>query len=558
MRFCPFCSAESADDATQCSACARRLPPRAPGRRGTRSGRDRAPSNGPDSVPAQASTPAAQTPLATTEADEPALEAENRPPVDAAGPRADTESSSSEPEAVEGSEPEPGASTAADTEPEVAAPLTAEPVAAESAAEAATTEPVAAESAAEAATTEPAPASDPPEAATRPAADRVLAGPPSEEPQSWTPPVHSPDATPRAPTASESDRHQPVDVSLPSVDPFPSVPEPGILNAVTYALAITRARWQRRSAKKLLSAANDEDQAALDAVHLELGTQARTLGLRTSILAKENEAIDRAEHKRAEIEHACNEISSRQAEEESSFADSESVQKGKIEQLEQQREVIQREIDDFEARRRGAQEKLDTVERQQRGYLKTAEQRDDEAGRAAMGDARSGLRRAAEELRRDAAALEEEKLALERRLADLERPVSQAMARREDLQARLDAARRELQDARDGHRHRLAELLAEQNRRTRELSQADAEVSRHVTTLGTLVNLHRIEHPDLAPLYRRIDELRNAIGVRATESDRLTADSEGYDRDSYRRGYLILGGAALGLVLFILVLKVAL
>lgn len=524
MRFCPFCSAESADDAIQCSACTRRLPPMAARRRGTRTDTDAASGSG--SARAQVEV--------EVEAEAPQVDPTAEPGPEPSATQPDG------PSTVES--PDPSAPQPARSEPDGPG----EPV-----------EPAAGEAPAEL----EAPVSD---SASPPAtyanaderANDVQAPAPSDAPAAGPDESGSSDDAP--PGSSDDALPEPVDLALPSVGPLPAVPERGLFEAARYALAVTRARWQRRNANKQLVAANERDQASLETTLMALGSKARALKLREPVLDEENQAIDRAEAKRVDIERACHEISSRQAAEDSSFADSEVEHLAKVSELERQRDALQREIDDLEARRRGAQDKLDTVERQQRGYHKLAEERDEEAARAAMGDARSGLRRAAEDLRRDAAALEEEKISLERRLAEIERPTSQALARREDILARLDSAGRQLQDARDGHRHRLAELDAEQNRRTRELSQADAEVSRHVTTLGTLVNLHRFKHSELSPLYRRIDDLRNAIGIRSTESDRLTADSEAYDRESYRRGYLILGAVSLGIVLLILILIVAL
>ena len=49
------------------------------------------------------------------------------------------------------------------------------------------------------------------------------------------------------------------------------------------------------------------------------------------------------------------------------------------------------------------------------------------------------------------------------------------------------------------------------------------------------------DHPELRTLYPHIDELRSAMGARATAIDRLLAESEAYDRDSYKRGLLVLG-----------------
>ena len=56
---------------------------------------------------------------------------------------------------------------------------------------------------------------------------------------------------------------------------------------------------------------------------------------------------------------------------------------------------------------------------------------------------------------------------------------------------------------------------------------AQAEIHRHEVTLGTLINLHRIEDPDFHDLYARMDRLRSAIGARGAEIDRLVKVFEG-------------------------------
>src|SRR5204862_8156271 len=99
----------------------------------------------------------------------------------------------------------------------------------------------------------------------------------------------------------------------------------------------------------------------------------------------------------------------------------------------------------------------------------------------------------------------------------LERPITEANARLDAAKAELDAAKRSLNDAREGHGHRLAELDAEQKRKGREVGLAEAEIQRRLVTLGTLVNLNRVEDPSFPELYQRIDRLRSAITARTTE-----------------------------------------
>ncbi len=340
----------------------------------------------------------------------------------------------------------------------------------------------------------------------------------------------------------------------PPVKPIPEVPESGLFNAAAYALSFAKARWQRRSAIRSLSTEIQDETTELDTVLGLLGKEARSLHVDNRVLAAENAAIGEAEERRVRFDHECAELGSKAAEENSRFGDLESERQAKVDEAEAELDKAQRELGGLEAQRRSLRENRKAVERRQRGLLKAADERDEQAAKASMGDTRGGLRRAAEELRRDAAALDPERQDLDRRLSALEKPISKSAATVESLKAEHDSARRSLNDAREGHRHRLAELEAEQGRKSRELSQAEAEIQRRLVTLGTLVNLHRIERPEFDDMYARIDGLRAAIGARSTEIDRLTAEREAYDKASLVRGFLVIGGGVVVLITLIVIL----
>ena len=175
-----------------------------------------------------------------------------------------------------------------------------------------------------------------------------------------------------------------------------------------------------------------------------------------------------------------------------------------------------------------------------------------------MGDQRNELRRAAEGHRKEAASLEPDRQEIDRRLAALERPIGEATAKLDAAKAELDAAKRSLGDAREGHTHRLAELDAEHKRKAREIALAEGEISRRLVTLGTLVNLNRIEDAAFAELYTRIDRLRGAITSRTTEIEKLTAEREAYDRGTLVRGVATIGGAFVLLIALIVILRAVL
>ena len=115
-----------------------------------------------------------------------------------------------------------------------------------------------------------------------------------------------------------------------------------------------------------------------------------------------------------------------------------------------------------------------------------------------------------------------------------------------------------MQDAREGHRHRLSELDAEQGRKGKELSQAASQIALHLVTLGTIVNLNRVERPELDTIYQRIDRLRDVINERSRLVDQLTAEREGYDRGALLRGAAALAVVVIAILTIVIVVIAAL
>jgi hypothetical protein len=340
----------------------------------------------------------------------------------------------------------------------------------------------------------------------------------------------------------------------PAVIPIPPIPDPGLVNVARYAITFGRARWQRRRAVKLLHIEIKSDTDALDGVLLQLGRDARGLAIENRVLAAENQAISDAEKRRDQAVQTGVDIGNRKLEETAKYEELERERTIKITEAEKVLEDAQRELSTLEAQRRGLRDKRKELERRQSAYVKAAEQRDTEAGNAPLGETRGELRRLADGHRREAASLDPERQDLERRLSALERPISYAQSKVEQAKAEVDQQRRSLADAREGHRHRLAELDAEASRKTREKDLVEGEINRRLVNLGTLINLHRVERPEFTELYGRIDRLRHAINARTTEIDRLTAERDAYDRGSLLRGYAVLGGVAVLLITFVVII----
>ncbi|HEY5950629.1 MAG TPA: hypothetical protein VIV40_34290 [Kofleriaceae bacterium] len=342
------------------------------------------------------------------------------------------------------------------------------------------------------------------------------------------------------------------------VNPIPEIPEPGLINAARYAYQFALARWQRSGARKTLAVEIKQDTEALDQVLGALGRAARGAKVEGRVFSAENAAITAAEERVASLQKESGDVEGRKAEENSKFVDVERERNEKLVEAERMVEEAQRELQHLEAQRRALRDKRKELERRQKAFLKNADDHDRQAGSAPLGDQRQELRRAAEGHRKEAAALEPDKQEIDRRITALERPISEATARLDAAKAELDASKRSLNDAREGHTHRLAELDAEQKRKAREVSLAEAEIQRRLVTLGTLVNLNRIEDPQFAELYQRIDRLRGAITARTTEIEKLTAEREAYDRGTLVRGVATIGGAFVALIALIVILRAVL
>jgi len=344
----------------------------------------------------------------------------------------------------------------------------------------------------------------------------------------------------------------------PKVDPVPEIPEPGLVSAARYTIRFWRARIQRRGAIRTLGSDIKQDTEALDQVLGALGRAARGARVDGRVFSAENQAITAAEERAFMLGQEHGDVDGRKAEENSKFLDVEKERNQKLDEAQRAVDETQKELAQLEAQRRGLRDKRKELERRQKAYLKGAEDSERQAGASQMGEQRQELRRSAEQFRKEAGLLDPERQDMDRRLASLERPINEMTARLDAAKAELDAAKRSLADAREGHTHRLAELDAEQKRKSREIALAESEIARRLVTLGTLVNLNRIEDPQFGELYERIDRLRSAITARTTEIEKLTAEREAYDRGTMARGYASIGGAFVAFIALIVILRAVL
>ncbi|MEM9488670.1 MAG: hypothetical protein AAGC55_05970, partial [Myxococcota bacterium] len=342
MRLCPFCSAYNAEESSHCGTCARRLPPLSPRHRigeGRAAGPLRVTTPGDydgdkttvDPGPAGPTQPA----LAADEfTGKTVVEMYPERGAPAASQRATVAHDKDDEDDHEWPAPQPPSVPADDWFREME-PSRGDPTPAQVRAVA---------------------------AASLARADNALANPPDPpDPQSSAPPsspnsqgsgfeprVMMPTPPPNrvgssaGPATSEG-------FEPPQVKPIPPVPEPGLINAVGYALSFVRARWQRSSAIKSLDERIKKETIKLDDLLGALGRLARSLHVDNRVLAAENQAIDEAENRHAEIERALAALGNRQAEEDRSFAEVETDRRTRVDEAQSALDRVEQELAGFEA-----------------------------------------------------------------------------------------------------------------------------------------------------------------------------------------------------------------
>jgi len=184
--------------------------------------------------------------------------------------------------------------------------------------------------------------------------------------------------------------------------------------------------------------------------------------------------------------------------------------------------------------------------------LDTTEDRRDRAG----SEARAAITRRAEEAERLAASESELRVAAARQRHAV-RELRRGTPERAAAERELAAAEARLAAAVEENRRALRASDEELRRWQSEGRDAASEQVRRQVHVGTLLNLNRVPHPRLDPLYAGIDALRRRLDERDGELARLAEARERYDHAAVHTalfaiaafaGALILGALALVLI----------
>jgi hypothetical protein len=399
----------------------------------------------------------------------------------------------------------------------------------------------------------PPPPSRPPVPPSRPPLSPLHLGPTAElkrtQPTPTGPRPPSPGLLP--PRREETPSGATTSVPPPGLEDLPSaglgaLPEPpdfGLFDSTRYTIAFARARVKRKRAIRLLQNEIQSQVAALDSVLLLLGRDVRAMKLEHRAFREEMRALDASEANRSIAEKTLGDLVSRRGEEVLKYEDIQRELSAKLATREEDAKNATRILAEMETRRKFLRERKRDLDKVHREKVKSAEAREDQADKeVTSGDDRTALRRSAHDIRREASKLSPEKEEVDKELAASEKPYREAVQKAETSRAELEAARDALERAREGHRYRLSEIEHEQGRKGTDVKLADGEIQRRLVTLGTLVNLNRLDQPELKPLYDRIDQLRAGIAAREQEVERLIAERNAYDRGGIIRGVAVLGG----------------
>jgi chromosome segregation ATPase len=367
---------------------------------------------------------------------------------------------------------------------------------------------------------------------------------------------------------------------LPQLPPQPA--SHGPLDSLRYAVTVLRGIYLRRTRIARLRRTNVEAQTRLDDVLRELGRAARTEKLQLAGLAEEMQATDaaqerkaRAEAERAEyqrvrdaeqqkLEQFASEKLREIADCKAELTAREAERKGKL----SERRALTDQLARFDAQLKSIGRQVQSKQAELIKKVTTVdaptEPTGDEAASgavvsAAIGDsARLRLETEIETLQQSATALDEPREAAQDKLRQLEAPIAELLLSIDTLRERGETLRRELETAQRESAAEQRTLEAEADKRANEIHSASREISQRLSTLGTLVNLKRVDSPLFAPLYQQVDGLKLEMAQRDTQIQGLSAEAEAYDRSALHKGLVAAALLAAGLVALLVVLAVAL
>ncbi len=136
----------------------------------------------------------------------------------------------------------------------------------------------------------------------------------------------------------------------------------------------------------------------------------------------------------------------------------------------------------------------------------------------------------------------------------LDAPLADLVDRGEAARGKLRNERQGLAEAQAAHQRAVSVMQTEKGKVEADRDQAARELTQRFVTVGTLLNLNRVDAAAFQPLYLRIDDLKASINTREALLERLDTERESFDRTAVQRGLITLGITFAGLVLLTILL----
>jgi hypothetical protein len=350
-----------------------------------------------------------------------------------------------------------------------------------------------------------------------------------------------------------------------ALPPMPEHPKSGsIIDAVKYLTPLAKAIWERKKAQDAIRTLLHGDQRLLDSVLRDLGRVAREEELNAPAIADEMRRVIAEEDRRgaAEKQVADSETASKKEEERWHFDEGERT--AELARREAELKVTDEDLRKSAEIRRGHDAERAKLDAQIKATEKRAATADAKAAKAEVTPPEKGggpntaanARAEAAEARKEATALIPARDAARAEVDKLDAPIGELTRKLTDGRATLVQKRRELQEAKATHDKTLAELATARELAAAERDAAERELTQRFVTAGTILNLNRVEHPKLAPLFARVDELKNGVNAREAAIVRLESERRLYDRGAVQKGLLAVGIAAGALILITIILIV--
>jgi hypothetical protein len=352
-----------------------------------------------------------------------------------------------------------------------------------------------------------------------------------------------------------------------ALPPMPAGPQASsIPGSVKYLLPLARAVLARKRAQRSIRQLLHSDQHLLDGVLKDLGKAARENDLDVPAITDEMRRVKAEEQRRAKGDADISKAADEMGREDARWNVDEAERKSEI----ARREAELKETED-ELRAKGDERRSHETERARiDGQIRAAEKRSAQASSQAQKaeitppekgggpNTAANLRMQAQEAQKEATSLIAPRDEAKAQAEALDAPIHTLTQKIVDQRAQLAQKRKELADALANHKKARAALEAEQQRATKDRSDAEREMSQRFVNVGTMLNLNRVEDSKYKSLYEKIDELKSGLNAREATIVRLETELRTYDRRAVQTGLITVGVIFSLVVLLAILLAVVL